>query len=525
MYQYITAVTSGITGLCGLLRGNILSGNILARFSRKNEQKSYLGVIFLGLACTSSLLLLLISLESIFYSVPAIELDCVGIITAISALIMVGVLVKYELLNKRKMILDNELKRVKKENKIFEHKVSDLATHSDIARAAASSKTFGCFMGSIARLLRTDKAAQELTVFTYTEGQFFPHMYYQFSDFSELCLSFTQKDLLSYSRNIDYNISYDSQLFSAGNLILEYIDGNITIEGGLMLDKYSVGQLRITLFECTEMTQSFGDLLEGIVQNALSSVKIELDGVFKAMGYDRPVLTEVSNSLGILMLRLQIEENILGVVKLQFQNNSSNSIIRQKVILQDASTHISKALYNQKLYEFAVRDGLTGLYNKRYFMEILDTNCRDYLIGDGQLSLMLLDIDYFKKVNDTWGHLAGDEVLKKVAAIVAETARESDITARYGGEELAVIMPKTEVDGAETLAERIRTRIEKEEFQAGKGKRFFVTASFGVAEMENGMMSTTELIEAADKSLYLAKNNGRNQVVVSGNSKISLSAA
>lgn len=525
MYQYITAVTSGITGLCGVLRGNILNGNILERFRRKNEQKSYLGVIFLGLACTSSLLLLLISLESIFFSVPAIELDCVGIITAISALIMVGVLVKYELLNKRKVILDNELKRVKKENKIFEHKVNDLVTHSDIARAAASSKTFGCFMGSIARLLRTDKAAQELTIFTYNEGQFFPHTYYQFSDFSELCLSFAQKDLLSYSQNIDCNINYDSQFLSAGNLILEYIDGNITIDGGLMLDKYNVGRLRITLFECAEMTHSFSDLLEGIVQNALSSVKIDLDGVFKAMGYDRPVLTEVSNSSGILMLRLQIEENILGVAKLQFQNNSSNIIVRQKVILQDAATHISKALYNQRLYEFAVRDGLTGLYNKRYFMEVLDANCSDYLMGDGQLSLVLIDIDHFKIVNDTWGHLTGDDVLKKVAAIIAETARDSDIAARYGGEELAVIMPKTELDGAEILAERIRIGIERVEFQARSGEKFSVTASLGVAEMENGMMSTGELIEEADKSLYLAKNNGRNQVIVSGNRNIPLKVA
>ena len=170
-----------------------------------------------------------------------------------------------------------------------------------------------------------------------------------------------------------------------------------------------------------------------------SSIKIDLDGVFKAMGYDRPVLTEVSNSSGILMLRLQIEENILGVAKLQFQNNSSNIIVRQKVILQDAATHISKALYNQRLYEFAVRDGLTGLYNKRYFMEVLDANCSDYLMGDGQLSLMLIDIDHFKNVNDTWGHLTGDDVLKKVAAIIADTARDSDIAARYGGEELAVI--------------------------------------------------------------------------------------
>ncbi len=515
MFQYITAVSSGIIGMWGIMKGYFCKRRLHSISAGSGFQKGYAAVIFLGLASTASLLLLLLAVEALYKPIPAGAAGCVGFIAAGSALLMIGLLLKYEYLNNRSQQLFSENKLMRREKKVLEQKVADLVTHSDIAQAAASSKTFGCFMGSIARLLRKDRDASELTIFSCYDDKVLPHTYYQFSDFSELCLSFARRELDKYFAGNPVNIAYDSRMFGARNLVLEYIDGNITIEGGLLYNSHAVGRVRITLFECSEISQTFQDLTEGIVSNALSSVRISYDGVHKAMRYEHPVLTEVANAFGVLMLRLEVEESILGVVKLAFRENSNQSIKRQKTILRDASSHISKAMYNQRLYELAVKDGLTQLYNKRYLLEMLQHHCAEYMVGVEKLAFMLIDIDFFKKVNDTWGHLVGDEVLKRVAHIVADTARDSDVVARYGGEELAVLMPQTDIEGAQILAERIRQNIEEEPFSNTEGEIFRVTASFGVAELISGMLATNELIEAADKALYVAKNSGRNRVVIS----------
>ncbi len=515
MFQYITAVSSGIIGMWGIMKGYLCRRKKQGTSSEMGFQKGYASVVFLGLASTASLLLLLLAAEAWYKPIPVGAAGCVGFIAAGSALLLIGLLLKYEYLNNHSQRLHSDNKLMLREKKILEQKVADLITHSDIAQAAASSKTFGCFMGSIARLLRKDREARELTIFSCYDDKILPHTYYQFSDFSELCLSFAKRELDKYFADNPVNIAYDSSMFGARNLVLEYVDGNITIEGGLLYNSHAVGRVRITLFECSEISQTFQDLTEGIVNNALSSVRISYDGVYKAMRYEHPVLTEVANAFGVMMLRLEVEESILGVVKLAFRENSSQSIKRQKTILRDASSHISKAMYNQRLYELAVKDGLTQLYNKRYLLEMLQHHCAEYMVGVEKLAFMLIDIDFFKKVNDTWGHLIGDKVLKRISYIVADTARDTDVVARYGGEELAVLMPQTDLDGARILAERIRQNIEQELFANDKGESFSVTASFGVAELLSSMLTTNDIIAAADKALYIAKNSGRNRVVIS----------
>ena len=166
----------------------------------------------------------------------------------------------------------------------------------------------------------------------------------------------------------------------------------------------------------------------------------------------------------------------------------------------------------ERQYLLATTDGLTELYNHRYFKEqiklILETSKRD-----GSLfSLIILDIDFFKKFNDTYGHQAGDSVLKQVAQTLKRNVRASDIVFRYGGEEMSILLNHTDYDAAVNVANKICNKISSKDFILPNGKSTKVTVSLGVSTFPQDGISPEEIIETADKRLYFAKENGRNQV-------------
>ena len=167
---------------------------------------------------------------------------------------------------------------------------------------------------------------------------------------------------------------------------------------------------------------------------------------------------------------------------------------------------------NKRLELLSITDGLTKLHNHRYFQDELSKAFEESQRYERPLSLVMIDIDFFKKVNDTYGHAVGDDVLKAVARLYQESVRSTDLVARYGGEEFAVMMPETELMDAITFAEKIRSLIESTpiETQAGPLK---ATVSLGVASVPLTRVRTPkDLIIAADKALYRAKKAGRNQV-------------
>ena len=169
--------------------------------------------------------------------------------------------------------------------------------------------------------------------------------------------------------------------------------------------------------------------------------------------------------------------------------------------------------FQRQMYDAALRDGLTRAFNKKYFLTRLDTELAYARRHKTNLSLVMLDVDYFKRFNDTYGHLAGDAVLVTLAQLIQKTLRAEDVFARYGGEEFASICRGVSREQAWVLAERIRSLVETTSFESS-GVRMPVTVSLGVAGMpEFAAESSVQLVAAADEALYSAKSNGRNLVM------------
>lgn len=191
-----------------------------------------------------------------------------------------------------------------------------------------------------------------------------------------------------------------------------------------------------------------------------------------------------------------------------------HQIEEQVMFIQDYSLQLEKQkreleALNAKLQALAVTDGLTGLKNHRAFQEKLAEEFDRSIRYHKQLSLLLLDVDKFKHYNDTFGHPAGDQVLKVVAALLQETVRSSDFVARYGGEEFVILLPETDSEGAACLAERVRQAVASHSWTNRE-----VTVSIGAAALRPACSSPAELLEQADQALYASKTGGRNRVTL-----------
>ncbi len=185
---------------------------------------------------------------------------------------------------------------------------------------------------------------------------------------------------------------------------------------------------------------------------------------------------------------------------------SSSTIM--KYTYQDQDENI----FHKELYKMAIVDALTGTYNKRHFEQRMNEEF-SYCFRNGvPLSLLMIDIDFFKKINDTYGHPAGDSVLTRVTALTKTVIRNEDILARYGGEEFVVILKGTDAEGAFVLAERLRNLIDTSPFEF-EGHTIHVTISIGIASLAGQNLSDWQtMLKLADSLLYHSKNTGRNRV-------------
>ncbi|MBN2494200.1 MAG: GGDEF domain-containing protein [Deltaproteobacteria bacterium] len=235
------------------------------------------------------------------------------------------------------------------------------------------------------------------------------------------------------------------------------------------------------------------------------------------------------NDEGISRRHARIEVDETGDVYISDLNSTNgtyfNGVRITRHLLQDGdkiqigSTTILKfsfqdsieESFHQNQYEQAVRDGLTGIYNKKRFMEQLRSDF-SYALRHGEItSLIMFDLDHFKQVNDTYGHAAGDMVLRTMAEVVSATLRDEDFFARYGGEEFAVILRAQDAKRAYVAAERVRRSVETHKFM-WDGRRIPVTISLGVATLERANYHNPhEMLEEADSYLYKSKHAGRNR--------------
>ncbi len=203
-----------------------------------------------------------------------------------------------------------------------------------------------------------------------------------------------------------------------------------------------------------------------------------------------------------------------GVINIVNKNDGLAFSETDLHVVTSIANQVSLILEKAKLYEQSITDGMTKLFIHRYFQARLDEEIIRARRYQSNLSLIMLDVDHFKKFNDTYGHQMGDVVLIGVAGVLQSLIRNnSDIPARYGGEEFAVILPETDIEGAYRLAERIRIEISKKEFEHNQ-KKVNVTASLGIASYPLHASSRLDLIARADMALYKSKENGRNRVTI-----------
>ncbi len=191
--------------------------------------------------------------------------------------------------------------------------------------------------------------------------------------------------------------------------------------------------------------------------------------------------------------------------------NNNDRIKVGPTILKYLSGADAEAKYHEEIYKMTIVDGLTQVHNKRYLYESLEREVLRARRHERDLCLVMFDIDFFKRCNDQFGHLAGDYVLRELARVVQERIRRDEVFARYGGEEFVIVLPETELDGAVLLAEDIRAKVEEHRF-VFQGERIPITVSLGAAVMLESDKTANDLIQRADAKLYEAKRSGRNRV-------------
>ena len=201
---------------------------------------------------------------------------------------------------------------------------------------------------------------------------------------------------------------------------------------------------------------------------------------------------------------------VIGSMRKEFLSMQGADMLR--VIGDHSAIAIANAQMYERMEQLATTDGLTALVNHRHFQELFDSMLQRAERYGRVFSVVLCDIDHFKRVNDTYGHPVGDMVLKKVARILESNARATDVVARYGGEEFAILMEETDSEGANTICERIRKSIGVEVFHSDAGT-FQITMSLGLATYPSDANTKPRLTVCSDEALYEAKRNGRDQVV------------
>jgi len=313
-----------------------------------------------------------------------------------------------------------------------------------------------------------------------------------------------------------------SQSINIGN------NGAITLFG---TDKYilaSASGIKNLVDATGQQIATDHPFVSGKFQNGIYSSKGEIDGVERLSAYrkiqDYPLVVQVSlaeenifihsskRKRNILIIGTIISVALLGALAVLLQFEREQQKLLDKVSKRDEQLQVTL----NELEHLVTTDALTDLPNRRSFFARAQTEFTRSNRYNRPLSLVMIDVDHFKDVNDQYGHIAGDEALRHISEIMKSCIREADMVARYGGEEFVLILPETDTEGAHFIAERVRTEIEASRLQIDPTTELRITVSMGIACMsqENQLPDIDKLLQEADDAMYRAKTSGRNCIYV-----------
>lgn len=254
-----------------------------------------------------------------------------------------------------------------------------------------------------------------------------------------------------------------------------------------------------------------------IMRKALNTGEKVFTKNFESSGYDDDIKRKKYTDGFALCLPLKVGREVFGVLNINgnstgFFNNLDYSLPELAAELMSASLNNARRL--EQMEKLAITDGLTGLYNRRYFYELFEKEFERSKRFHQPLSVIMVDIDYFKKINDTYGHLAGDIVLENLAKRLTKHVRMIDTVARYGGEEFVILLPQSNSKDSLIVAERIREDVSATEVETEDGA-LKITVSLGISDTSKGdLAKPQDLFNRADEALYQAKRDGRNRTIV-----------
>lgn len=337
-----------------------------------------------------------------------------------------------------------------------------------------------------------------------------------------------QKSL--YNISILYNISQAVNFIDDLKRLLQVILSKAltTLEaekGSLMLYDYSLNALQVKVVYGLPDKKVEDGINNGTIQcstikageGIAGTVFLEKKAIITNLGASDPRFSQknsMASTKTLLCVPLIVKGEAIGVINIS--NKLYNKLFNQKDLdfMSSLANQAAIAIDNAKLYELATKDGLTKLYIYRHFYTLLENEIRRCVRYKHNMSLLMIDIDDFKVINDSYGHLIGDNILREISSQISTAVRKIDTPARYGGEEFVVILPETNKNEATVIAERLRESIEKIVVETGDGIKVSPTASVGIAQHPIDGIDAKTLVGNADVALYHSKNNGKNVVSI-----------
>ncbi|MHC4883481.1 MAG: GGDEF domain-containing protein [Planctomycetota bacterium] len=402
----------------------------------------------------------------------------------------------------------------------IKRELEQLRGEQEISRAAKAHDSLDGFIGTLAAVIaRSLAGAQELSIFHLSEEKMvMPRAHYQRYRDIELFIIFSDDGGALLSESMQHEPLPSSRFGIKGVALTSHnTEYHITAALGYTLPdrtRRPVGEVRLKLPRQGINEELSKTDASNRLKAEMSRILIDGTGVTETL--KRPMIQRLDSRRRMLELacKLSTETEYFGVIKAGFTTQGvdiDEMCQRWKPLLRDAAKHIASAMHTHGFHMRAIKDGMTGLYNKQYTQEKLLEAFDEARDTGMDLSFIMLDIDKFKNVNDTYGHITGDIIIIGVAKAMAEEARAGDIVFRFGGEEMGFILAGQNARKALTLANRVRKKIEAIEFIGEHQERIHCTVSLGVAHYTDDMTEPQDLLSRSDQALYFSKENGRNQ--------------